>query len=132
MRLTKNFSSEEFDCKCGCDMPEDVLENIQELSENLQIIRDYIDEPISVNSGYRCLTHNRNIGSTDKSQHVLGKASDIVAKSYSSEEIYKIVQDLKLNPFLDKPLEINGVGLYDTFTHLDIRDKLAFWDKRAE
>lgn len=132
MRLTKNFSSEEFDCKCGCDMPEDVLENVQELAENLQIIRDYIDEPITINSGYRCIAHNRNIGSTDKSQHVLGKASDIVTESYSSEELYDIVKDLRLNPFLYRPLEINGVGLYDTFTHLDIRDKLAFWDKRAE
>ena len=51
MKLTKNFSKSEFDCKCGCEMPLDVLENVKELAESLQIIRNKLRKSIKVNSG---------------------------------------------------------------------------------
>ena len=55
MRLTKNFSLKEFECKCGdCKMPSEVLANIKIVAINLQILRDYVDTPITVNSAYRC------------------------------------------------------------------------------
>ena len=58
MKLTKNFSLDEFQCKCGCDMPRSVMENIFKLSDQLQILRD-IYGAINVNSAYRCESHNR-------------------------------------------------------------------------
>ena len=39
MKLTNNFSLSEFECKCGCEMPAFVEENIKELAENLQVFR---------------------------------------------------------------------------------------------
>jgi len=82
MKLTKNFDKSEFNCNCGCDMPDDVLENIKLLAKELQVVRDYIDESITINSGYRCLEYNRSdaVGSNDASQHPKGKAGDVVAK----------------------------------------------------
>ena len=32
MNLTKNFSKSEFECNCGCDMPDDVLLEITKLA----------------------------------------------------------------------------------------------------
>ena len=32
MKLTKNFSKSEFDCSCGCEMPTDVLQQVQKVA----------------------------------------------------------------------------------------------------
>ena len=90
--LTKNFSKREFDCRCGCDMPEDVYNNVKSLAIELQIIRDFTNESISINSGYRCLKHNRDIGSNDRSQHPKGKAADIVIDGYNPDEVVMSTQ----------------------------------------
>lgn len=127
MRLTENFSLWEFECSCGCDTPEDVLVNIKNLAEELQKIRNHIGEPIGVNSGYRCIEYNRYIGSNDSSQHVKGKASDIAVEGISPEELLDEVRYL-----IDcEDLNIKGIGIYNTFLHLDTRKKPAYWDYRT-
>ncbi len=123
MKLTANFSLSEFECKCGCEMPDDVFDNVKELAKSLQILRDKIKKPIKVNSSYRCLSHNKNIGSKSTSQHVLGKAADIVVKELKPNEVADIADQL-----MDKGLfKMGGVGRYNTFTHVDIRGKKARW-----
>ncbi len=123
MKLTANFSLSEFECKCGCEMPDDVFDNVKELAKSLQILRDKIKKPIKVNSSYRCLSHNKNIGSKSTSQHVLGKAADIVVKELKPNEVADIAEQL-----MDKGLfKMGGVGRYNTFTHVDIRGKKARW-----
>ena len=123
MKLTANFSLSEFECKCGCEMPDDVFDNVKELAKSLQILRDKIKKPIKVNSSYRCLSHNKNIGSKSTSQHVLGKAADIVVKELKPNEVADIAEQL-----MDKGLfKMGGVGRYKTFTHVDIRGKKARW-----
>ena len=123
MKLTANFSLSEFECKCGCEMPDNVLENVKLLAENLQMLRMFIKQPIKVNSAYRCLSHNENIGSKSTSQHVLGKAADIVVKELKPNEVADIAEQL-MNKGLFK---MGGVGRYNTFTHVDIRGKKARW-----
>lgn len=123
MKLTANFSLSEFECKCGCEMPDNVLENVKLLAENLQMLRMFIKQPIKVNSAYRCLSHNKNIGSKSTSQHVLGKAADIVVKELKPNEVADIAEQL-MNKGLFK---MGGVGRYNTFTHVDIRGKKARW-----
>ena len=130
MQITKNFSKSEFDCKCGCEMPLEVLSNIKIVAINLQILRDYVDAPITINSAYRCAKHNKAIGGSKKSQHKLGKAADIVVHSFSPDEVFDIVQNLRRNPML-KGVIFQGLGRYDTFTHLDIRNNYTVWDKRS-
>ena len=123
MKLTSNFSLSEFECKCGCEMPDNVLENVKLLAENLQMLRMFIKEPIKVNSADRCLHHNQNIGSKNTSQHILGKAADIVVKELKPNEVADIAEQL-----MDKGLfKMGGVGRYNTFTHVDIRGKKARW-----
>ena len=62
MKLTDNFSKSEFNCKCGCEMPNDVLDSIKLLAIQLQTIREYVGQPIKINSAYRCELHNSIIG----------------------------------------------------------------------
>jgi len=125
MKLTKNFSKSEFECKDGSQMPLDVLENVKELANNLQIIRDCIEKPIKLTNAYRSLSHNRSIGSKDTSQHVKGKAADLQVEGMTPQRLYTIIEDL----ILKGKVKEGGLGLYNTFVHYDIRGTRARWVK---
>lgn len=121
--MTKNFKIHEFQCKCGCEMPAEVLANIKELAENLQVVRDMLGEPIKINSAYRCEAHNKRIGGTIFSQHIKGKAADIVVKNIRPEKVVIALDKMQDSGFIKK----GGIGAYETFTHLDIRGYEAKW-----
>ena len=123
--MTKNFKIQEFECKGGCDMPLEVYENIIKLASQLQFLRDYTGRPITINSGYRCPEYNAKIsGSSKKSQHQYGKAADITIQSLKPAEVYRIIEDLiDMGHMLQ-----GGLGLYDTFVHIDIRKTKARWN----
>jgi len=129
MKLTDNFSKSEFNCKCGCEMPDDVLKNIKSLAVQLQVLRERSNEPISINSAYRCKSHNHAIGGVKNSQHVLGKAADIVIDNFTPNETADIIENMLRNEFLPS-FNIGGLGRYNTFTHVDIRGYMARWDNR--
>ena len=122
--MTKNFSIGEFECKCGCIMPDEVLYNVVKLVNQLQTIRDVIKTPIQINSAYRCKAHNKAIGGSVSSQHILGKAADIVVRGYDpSLEIYPLIEELIKEGLILQ----GGLGDYPTFTHYDIRKTNARW-----
>jgi len=129
MKLTDNFNKSEFNCKCGCEMPNDILDNIKLLAIQLQTIREYVGQPIKINSAYRCELHNSIIGGVKTSQHILGKASDITINTFTPDEVVGVIENLLVNEMLGS-FYIGGLGRYNTFTHLDIRDYKARWDKR--
>lgn len=123
MKLTRNFSKWEFECKDGSEMPATVLGNVSKLAQALQVIRDVVQEPIRITSSYRSLEYNRTIGSKDTSQHVLGKAADLQIDNVEPQELYEIIElliDLEQIPQ-------GGLGLYNTFVHYDIRGYEARW-----
>lgn len=126
MRLTKNFTRREFKSKDGAQMPEDVLCNIKELASNLQVLRDFLSEPIRINSAYRSPAHNKAIGGVKNSQHILGRAADIKVKDIETKDLYLIIESL----IIDGKMKDGGLGLYDTFVHYDIRGSKARWDYR--
>lgn len=58
--------------------PKEVIDNLTILCKKLlQPIRDSLEMPIRVTSGYRCEKLNKAIGGSSKSQHVKGQAADI-------------------------------------------------------
>ena len=122
--MTKNFTKKEFECKGGCEMPDDVYLNIVKLANQLQYLRDYLGKPIKINSGFRCESHNEKIGGVKHSQHLLGKAADIVVDGINSEFIYHYIQDQIDNGEMLQ----GGLGLYKTFVHYDIRGTKARWN----
>jgi len=123
MRLTKNFSLSEFDCKDGTEMPSELLTNVLELAESLQELREILNSPIRINSAYRSLQHNSKIGGSTNSQHLFGKAADIVVKGKTPSQVATMIKLL----ILEGKMKQGGIGVYDNFTHYDVRGYKARW-----
>ena len=124
MKLTKNFNLSEFECNCGCSMPDFVKKNVIELAENLQVLRDAVGK-LHLTNAYRCKDHNADVGGAVNSQHLKGKAADVKSSTMSPSEIAVIVDDLMKS----EKFKLGGVGIYNTFTHVDIRGSRARWSK---
>jgi len=104
-------------------MPFDVLQNVERLAEELQVIRNVTESPITINSAYRCPAHNKAVGGAKSSQHLLGKASDIVIQDHLPSDTHYLLESL-----MEDGVIINGgLGRYRTFTHYDIRGNKARW-----
>ena len=123
MKLTCNFSMSEFECNCGCKMPEDVKPNIIELADNLQVLRDFLNMPIKITNAFRCESKNKSVNGVKNSQHLFGKAADLQVFQLSPNEVADAVSEL-----MEKNLfKMGGLGRYNSFTHVDIRGTKARW-----
>ena len=122
-QITKNFTLEEFDCRDGSKMPEDVKANIIILAKNLQVLRDEVAKSIIVNSGYRSLAYNKKIGGAKNSQHPKGKAGDIKIEGMTPRQVANKIEEL----IKAGKMKEGGIGVYPTFTHYDIRGTKARW-----
>ena len=120
MYLSKNFREEEFVCKCGqcSSVPLHLQENLILLCQQLEKIRLYTG-PIIINSGIRCITHNKKIGGVKNSQHILGKAADIRVKNMHIVDLYNKIQELRKQ----EVIKIGYIQLYQEkkFIHIDVR-----------
>ena len=114
VQLTKNFKLREFQCK-HCH----AVKLCPELLRRLQAMRDECGRAITINSGYRCTTHNRNVGGATNSQHLAGRAADIVIVGLPIAEQRKICEKY----FAD-----GGIGYANTYTHVDTRGRKARWN----
>lgn len=117
MYKSKYFLAKEFVCNCGC--------GTGGIDEKLLPILDDVREKFGVtiiDSGVRCIKHNKAVGGVPNSQHVQKKASDIRVSKVKPLVIYN---------YLNKKYPDSlGLGLYDTFVHVDCRDGKARWDYR--
>ena len=127
MKLTAHFSKDEFDCTDGSEMPFEVLNNIIEVANNLEVLRAHFGAPITINSAYRSPVYNRSVGGAVNSQHLGGKAADVVIDGVTPDEVADAI-DFLIEVGLMKE---GGLGRYDTFTHYDIRGTKARWDYRT-
>jgi len=128
MNLTTNFKLSEFRCKDGTDVPAELLPNVQKLANELQRLRDELGLPIKINSGYRTKSYNKKIGGASNSMHVQAKAADIVVTDITPTNLYKRIEKL----IEEGKVNFKGVGVYDTFVHVDVRDRRSRWDERAK
>ena len=85
---TSNFSLKEFGCSCGCGTNKIKIDLLQALQE----VRDALDEPMAITSGYRCEQHNKAVGGAPSSSHLKGWAADIAVPS--SSYAYDIMEAL--------------------------------------
>lgn len=127
MNLTKNFNILEFHCKDGSEMPLEVFNNVTDLAVQLEIVRAHFNAPVTINSAYRSPVYNREAGGAPNSQHLSGRAADIVIDGVTPDEVADAIEFL-----IDEGLlKEGGLGRYDTFTHYDIRGTKARWDYRS-
>lgn len=50
----------------------------EELPRRLELLRKAVGRPIVIRSGYRCPVHNRRVGGALRSQHLYGRAADLM------------------------------------------------------
>lgn len=115
----KWFKMKEFECHCGCRMPDSARANIAALVEQvLDPARERLGRPVRVNSGYRCAKHNREVGGVSASQHLRGEAADIAPAGFRwqdsrfNAELERLVGIIKANGRFDQLI------VYPTFVHV--------------
>jgi peptidoglycan hydrolase-like protein with peptidoglycan-binding domain len=95
------------------------------LVECLQRLRDRVGKGITINSGFRSWKRNRALYAARKktptrSQHCAGRAADIRIAEMNGLEIGKAAIDA-YGPDI-------GIGLGNTFAHIDVRGLATVWD----
>jgi len=99
MQLTKHFSLQEFVKsqtaeRMGIDNtpPEDIIPKLSFIATQiLEPLREKIDKPIIITSGYRCPELSKAIGSSENSQHCKGEAVDIEAFGMSTLNLAEMI-----------------------------------------
>jgi uncharacterized protein YcbK (DUF882 family) len=122
-KITNNFSLQEFNSKCGRDMPTNVMVNIIELAKNLQVLRDEVKKSIQITSGYRSPEHNAKVKGAKNSQHITGMAADIKVAGMTPKQVAEVIERL----IAEKKMKEGGIGIYKTWLHYDHRNTKARW-----
>ena len=114
-KITANFRAREFDCAGSGCCTETLIDD--KLVQYLQKIRDHFGKPVYL-TGYRCAVHNaKTPNAAPNSRHTKGMAADFHIDGVAPAEIAKYAESIG----------IKGIGLYDTFVHIDTRDFKSFW-----
>lgn len=121
--LTKNFTLKEFSCPVGGEPTGELRANVERLAKNVQALRDHINKPVLIISGYRSPEYNKKIDGAKQSQHMFAKAADIKVRGMTPVEVYETVLSL----IKQGKMEEGGLGLYGTFVHYDVRGVKARW-----
>lgn len=115
VRLSTNFVSTEFDCKCS--NPDCTHTMVSEtLVGILQSIRNESSSPMYINSGYRCSKHNAAVGGATSSYHMQGRAADVRVEGKTPLEVAQMAEKYGAT----------GIIVYENFTHIDDRPNKYF------
>lgn len=114
-KISANFRVREFACSDGSDP----IFIDSELVSVLQKIRSHFGRAVTITSAYRTPGHNKACNGTSYSQHLYGRAADIKIAGINPAKVAAYAE--KLMP------QSGGIGLYDTFTHIDVRGQKSRW-----
>lgn len=89
-----------------------VKENVRRLMYKLEALRKKAgNAPVIINSGFRSINHNRNVGGASNSMHTYGIAADIVVSGKTPAQVREIA----------KTCGFSGIKRYSSFVHVDSR-----------
>lgn len=110
-KIGQHFKVREFACKDGSQVVfiDDCLVSI------LDILRNQIEKPVYINSGYRTPEWNKKCNGAKYSYHMRGMAADIRVEGMTAKQIAN-----RLNKII--PDEC-GIIVYDKWVHIDTRTK---------
>jgi len=83
-------------------------------------LRNILESPVYITSGYRCFKYNQKVVGVTNSYHLIGLAADIKVKDINLIELLGYAEEI----------DFNGIGFYEkkNFLHLDVRPtKRARW-----
>jgi Peptidase M15 len=114
--LSAHFSKAEMACRCCGE-----LKIEQALIDALEQLRRLAATEVVVHDGYRCHSHNQEVGGVSDSEHTRGMAADVGVPGLSLQQMYELA--LQVPSFAG-----GGIGVYDGgFLHVDIRSHAARW-----
>jgi hypothetical protein len=101
MKLSEHFSLWELTKSQVADRKRIKNEPDKESIQNLKVIctsilepvRRHYEIPITPSSGYRCLALNRELGSSDRSQHTTGQAVDFEVPGVANMDLARWIMD---------------------------------------
>ena len=116
-QLSAHFNEDEFRCRCCRGLPAGGMS--PELIRRLEELRSRVGRPLVITSGYRCSAHNKAVGGSPKSQHMLGTAADVIAGSIGVDALAEAAESVGFG----------GMGRYHRqgFVHVDVRASRARW-----
>lgn len=114
-KLSTNFKVKEFASKDGSD----AVLVAPRLVMVLQSLRSHFCAAVTINSGYRTPQYNAKVGGVTDSQHCYGTAADIVVRGKTPAQVAAYARQLMP--------DWGGVGVYDSFCHIDVREARADW-----
>ncbi len=119
-QLSDHFNSDEFDCHCkrGLCIVTYIDDDLIAKLEEHRVKWD--GKRITIISGFRCTAHNLEVKGKPGSSHLIGKAGDITVEGMTPDEVANDCEDM------------DGLGRYDDFTHVDVRGHKSRWDYRGE
>lgn len=108
MKISKHFTLMEMTMsttakRLGIDNTpsSEAIQSMKLLAERvLEPIREYIGEPVRINSGYRSVELNKKVGGSKTSQHCLGEAADIFCFNKNSEIFHFIKNNLEFDQLI--------------------------------
>jgi hypothetical protein len=100
MRLSEHFDLSEFTTsqeavRIGIDNTPDeptIGKLVALCNSVLEPIRDLVDVPLIISSGFRCLQLNRAIRSNDDSQHIKGEAADFYSTKMTVQDMFDMIR----------------------------------------
>ena len=113
--LSPHFKREEFACGCGCGFGMNDGDVSEELLAILELVRLDASRPLKINSGCRCVYHNRAVGGVPDSAHTRGTAVDVAV--YGGKDRHAIVEAALVHG-------AQGVGVASNFVHIDVDELL--------
>lgn len=114
-KLSAHFKVSEFACNDGSD----AILVAPRLVLVLECIRCYFGAAVRITSGYRTPQWNEEQDGAATSQHCYGTAADIVVTGQTPAKVAAFARQLMP--------DWGGVGIYSTFTHIDVRETRADW-----
>jgi len=122
---SKHLSWSELSCRDGTPYPVEWRgTRAIELAAAFEKIRNIYGKPIRVISAFRTPEWNKKIGGAKNSQHLYGRALDLLPpEGISAEQFYFDIR------YFATSFGITGLGRYKTFVHIDTRPskKLIVW-----
>lgn len=116
-QLSAHFNVREFRCKCGST--HDILISSELINKLEQLHAAFHCSKIIVTSGYRCPTHDKNVGGNGSGQHTKGTAADICCYAQDGSIISS-----KLVCCKAQDIGFTGIANIDSsyqYTHVDVR-----------
>jgi uncharacterized protein YcbK (DUF882 family) len=105
--------------------PRRLWRNIAEPLRIADMAREIAGVPIKITSAYRSEDYNRACGGVKFSQHKENRALDLIPVGITTRKLDSVLRRLRADGEFS-----GGLGLYNSFVHIDTRGRNATWGKK--